>query len=141
MGLVSIADAAGLVGRDRKTLYRAIVAGRLSATVDANGAKQVDVSELMRVYGPIGVPCHKDATVAVPQDETPDATGSATDATQAKVAVLEAENAQLRARLDDKDQRLADKDRHIDDLRASIRLLENKVQKADTRPWLLRMFR
>ena len=50
-----------------------------------------------------------------------------------RMAVLEAENRQLR-------EVITAQSRHLDDLRAAIRLLENKVQKADTRPWLLRMF-
>ena len=49
----SITDAALMVGLNRKTLYRHIKEGRLSATVTATGKRQVETSELMRVYGPL----------------------------------------------------------------------------------------
>ena len=49
---VPIAEAARLTGRDRKSLYRDIKSGRLSATLGDSGTRQVAVSELLRVYGP-----------------------------------------------------------------------------------------
>ena len=132
MALVNIKTAAELVSRDRKTLYGAIKTGKLSAVLDnATGEKRIDTSELERVYGPLrqATQDKQDSheTVSTPQLKT-------TDETLMEVALLKAEIAQLR-------ERMADKDRHIDDLRSSIRLIENKVQKADKRPWLLRMFR
>ena len=123
---VTIAEAAKLVGKSRRTVYRDVSSGRLSVSHDGAGVAQVDISELIRVYGEIKGERHSVVTVQTPQRGTDDGAS--------RVTAMEVEIAQLR-------ERLADKDRHIDDLRSSIRLLENKVQKADKRPWLLRMFR
>lgn len=49
----SIAESAKLVGINRKTVYKHIRSGRLSATLSATGRRQVETSELMRVYGPL----------------------------------------------------------------------------------------
>ena len=116
---VPIAEAARLTGRDRKSLYRDIKSGRLSATLGDSGTRQVAVSELLRVYGPFrgdGDKGDTPATVAMPQPETPDAT-----AQKVRIAALEAELEQLR-------ERLADKDKNLDDLRTTIRLLEYKKE-------------
>jgi hypothetical protein len=51
MAFVTITEAAKLVRRSRRTLYRDIDNGRLSKTVDAAGATTIDTSELLRVYG------------------------------------------------------------------------------------------
>jgi excisionase family DNA binding protein len=115
MSLVSISEAAKLVGRDRKTLYRAIKEGRLSATQDATGARQVDIAELVRVFGVFTVARDSGETVSLPQTET----GQTTADLKARMAALEAENAQLR-------ERVADKDRHIEDMRQTVRLLEHQ---------------
>ena len=53
MTILSITAAALAAGLDRRTLQRAIKAGRISATVDAAGRRGVDVAELLRVYGPL----------------------------------------------------------------------------------------
>ena len=127
MALVSISEAAKLSGKDKKTLYRYIKEGKLSVTnaTDATGVKsgmrQVDVSELVRVFGAlrsIDVKNATGATVVMSQHETVNAT-----AETAKIAALEAENAQLR-------ERLIDKEKHIEDMRNTVRLLEYKPQKS-----------
>ena len=110
MSQISIAEAAKLTGKDRKTLYRYIKEGRLSATTATSGVRQVDVAELSRVFGafqPIATSGDSGETVAMPQVETPNLV--------AKLAALEAENAQLK-------ERLADKERHIEDMRNTVRL-------------------
>ncbi|WP_461175456.1 hypothetical protein [Uliginosibacterium flavum] len=125
MSQVSISEAATLVGRDRKTLYRAIKEGRLSATQTATGARQVDVSELARVFGVFPVARDSGATVPMPQDATPNETGDL----KAKIAALEAENVQLR-------ERIEDKDKHIEDMRNTVRLLGHTApKKRSWWPW------
>lgn len=117
---VSISDAARLVGRDRKSLYRDLKAGKLSATVGDSGVRQVAVSELLRVYGalaPIGDTGDSRATVSMPQPETPNATADETQILRVKLAAAEAELAQMR-------ERLSDKDKNLEDLRNAVRLLE-----------------
>jgi hypothetical protein len=51
MALVTITEAAKLVRRSRRTLYRDIDKGRLSKTVTHDGTAAIDTSELLRVYG------------------------------------------------------------------------------------------
>lgn len=48
---LSVADAARLYGKQRKTLYRHMEAGRLSYQVLGSGRRALDLSELVRVYG------------------------------------------------------------------------------------------
>lgn len=108
MTQLSIASAAKRVGRDRKTLYRAIKEGRLTATVDTTGQKQVDTAELLRVFGeltPASDRTDSRATVTTPQRETPDTT--------ARMALLEAELRHARELLAEKDARIAALDRAL----------------------------
>lgn len=113
----TITEAAILVGRDRKTLYRAIKEGRLNATLSATGQKQVDTSELLRVFGELKPASDRPdsrATVAAPQRETPDAT--------ARMALLEVELRHAR-------ELLAEKDAQIQTLNRALLLLENSAQE------------
>ena len=78
MTILSITAAALAAGLDRRTLQRAIKAGRISATVDAAGERGIDIAELIRVFGPLRVtpqstPQRQDA--AVSQDAPGDAAG------------------------------------------------------------------
>lgn len=113
MTQLSVSEAAKLVSRDRKSLYRAIKEGRLSATVDATG-KKVSTSELIRVYGelkPARDMHDSRATVATPQRETPDAT--------AQIALLQAELRHARELLESKDAQ-------IQTLNRALLLLEDR---------------
>ena len=108
MNQLSITEAAKLVSRDRKSLYRAIKEGRLTATLSATGQKVVSTSEIIRVYGelkPISDSADSRATVATPQRETPDAT--------AQIALLQAELRHARELLTEKDARIAALDRAL----------------------------
>lgn len=125
MSQVSISEAAKLVGRSRKTLYRAIETGCLSVTHNDTGARQVDISELVRVFGVFPVSSACDTTVSMPQGDTPIATAD-TSGLKAKIAALEAENVQLR-------ERIEDKNKHIEDMRNTVRLLEHTSPK--NRSW------
>jgi len=49
--LLTVAEAAKRVGKSRQTVFDKIKRGHLSATVNSNGNKVVDVSELLRVFG------------------------------------------------------------------------------------------
>ena len=51
MSIVTINEAANLVGKSIKTIYRHIESGKLSCVIDDNGRKVVDMAELVRVYG------------------------------------------------------------------------------------------
>lgn len=47
----TITEAAKLYGKQRKTLYRHIDSGRLSAGVRGDGKRVIDLAELIRCYG------------------------------------------------------------------------------------------
>lgn len=54
---ITIKEATRLTGRSRRSLYRDMGAGRLSYHLGNNGRRLVDVSELIRAYGPLeGLP-------------------------------------------------------------------------------------
>jgi len=71
---VSISEGAKLAGLDRKTLYKHIKTGRLSATKTTNNQRQVETSELERVYGQL-------ATMATPTEDKTATTGDTHDDT------------------------------------------------------------
>ena len=110
----SIATAAKLVGRSPKTIYRLVKQGFLSATLDENGKKQIDTSELLRVFGELRTGREKTEnpeTIPMSQREIPEAT--------ARMAVLEAEMRLMRELLESKDAQIAD-------LRKTVLLLEHR---------------
>jgi len=51
MAQLSVAEAATLVARDRKTLYRMVKEGKLSATLSDSRQRQIETSDLVRVFG------------------------------------------------------------------------------------------
>ena len=128
MAQVSVADAAKLVARDRKTLYRMVKEGKLSATLNNDGQRQIETSELVRVFGVLeNLNGQRDGreTDAVLQHETRLET--------ARIALLEAELRHARELLEVKNGQ-------IEDLRQSIRLLDATrtapvVQKRGFWPW------
>jgi FtsZ-binding cell division protein ZapB len=122
-----VSEAAKLVGKDRKTLYRAIKSGTLSATTDATGTTIIDLSELIRVYGKIEAGIATNATVVMPQKETPD-DAKFVASMQAEISFLKAENNQLK-------ERISDKDKHIEHIAQAMRLLENNVVNENSRWW------
>lgn len=67
MTQLTVRDAADRVGVTRQTVFKAIKEGKISATVNARGQKQIDVSELLRVYGRLQSP---DDTVGALVDKT-----------------------------------------------------------------------
>lgn len=114
MTQLSISEAAKRVGRSPKTLYRLVSQGVLSATTDENGKKQLDTSELLRVFGQLRTGREKTEnpeTVPMSQCEMDDKT--------ARMAVLEAEMRLMR-------ELLANKDEQIADLRKTVLLLEHR---------------
>ncbi len=53
---LTVRDAAEHVGVTRQTIFKQIKAGRLSATTDHRGQKQINITELLRVYGTLQSP-------------------------------------------------------------------------------------
>ena len=52
----TIDEAASLVGRTRRSLYRAMTEGRLAYGLEADGRRYIDTAELLRVYGAFDPP-------------------------------------------------------------------------------------
>ena len=52
----TIDEAANLVGRTRRSLYRAMTEGRLAYGLEADGRRHIDTTELLRVYGAFKAP-------------------------------------------------------------------------------------
>ena len=52
----TIGEAANLVGRTRRSLYRAMTEGRLVYGLETDGRRYIDTSELLRVYGAFKAP-------------------------------------------------------------------------------------
>jgi hypothetical protein len=97
MTQLTILDAAKFANRDRKSIYRAIKQGKLTATTATDGALQVEVAELIRVYGESKANFEARDSGAT---ETPPQV-AAIPADAIRLAVLETENQQLRERLED----------------------------------------
>lgn len=53
MSILSITEAAHVVGVSRRTIQRSIQTGRLSAATTATGERAIDTAELLRVFGPL----------------------------------------------------------------------------------------
>ena len=51
MTQLTVRDAADRIGVTRQTIFKYIRQGKLSATLSRDGQKQIDVSELIRVFG------------------------------------------------------------------------------------------
>lgn len=51
MAKVSVAQAADLTGKSKSTIQRALKSGRLSYSINESDEKEIDTSELERVYG------------------------------------------------------------------------------------------
>ena len=49
--VVNISEAARMASKTRRTIYKHINQGKLSATRDSKGNKGIEVSELIRLYG------------------------------------------------------------------------------------------
>ena len=52
----TIDEAASLIGRTRRSLYRAMTEGRLAYGLEADGRRYIDTTELLRVYGAFDPP-------------------------------------------------------------------------------------
>ncbi|MCL1916128.1 MAG: hypothetical protein FWG17_05420 [Desulfovibrionaceae bacterium] len=68
MAQLTISASARAVGKDRSTLKRYISAGRLSVSKSVTGQPQIDVAELMRVFGEL----KSDGGVKIPETHSPD---------------------------------------------------------------------
>lgn len=124
MSQLSIAEAARLTGKDRRTIERQMKNGRLSYTTNAAGARVLDTSELIRVFGSLSI---KDSGNVV---QTENAArhgmpyhddGQEVTALRVRLAAADAENAALK-------ERVADLKNQQEQLGTALRLLEFKAE-------------
>lgn len=108
MALVSISEAARLVGKSRRTLQRDIVAGKLSK---CDNGQKLDTSELLRVYGAFSPATNVAGESATMSQDVADM--------RVRLAALEAENAALKD--------------HLGSLKQAMLLLENKASIEETK--------
>ena len=121
--IISINEAAKLVGRSPKTLYAAIKSGKLSSVTGLDGKKSVSVSEIIRVYEVTPQDSNETAieSVKLPDLEVLEL--------RHKLDLLAQENEHLK-------QRLEDKEKNLEDLRDATKLLGNDKPK---QTWLSRL--
>lgn len=97
MAAIGISEAARLVGRDVSTLHRMMKSGRLAYTVDKQGHRRIDSSELERAFELDGM--HSTATmqhIAASHSDSAEVIALLREAVQCRDAMLE----DLRRRLD-----------------------------------------
>ena len=93
MAIVSVSEAARLVGKSRRTIQRDIAAGKLSK---CDNGKKLDTSELIRVYGSLlNAPNDADKNAHMTQDVAPHISPDVAEM-RIRLAALEAENAALK---------------------------------------------
>ncbi|MGO2243307.1 MAG: hypothetical protein ACTH5D_16265 [Halomonas sp.] len=91
MAELTVGRMAKLYGLHRSSLYEAVDKGRVSAGQNAKGQKVIDLSEMIRVYGPVP----NDTRHPTPQKQTPPDTPDSS-ALLDELRALRAEIASLR---------------------------------------------
>lgn len=122
---VSISEAARLTGKNRRTLHRHIEAGRLSVSHDASGAPQIEIVELLRVYGPLK---HAPESQAVSGGEAEAESQQTTPEAPAMPQANDLELVTLRAEVDKLQALLEAKDRHIQSLDRALLAIEHTTK-------------
>lgn len=122
MAKVSISEAARLAGISRPTIYKLMNSGKLNFTSVVKAGKTVkniDTSELIRVFGTIGnLPVATDFTVN-PEHEITQVNSPDLQRLQHEIELLQKENEGLK-------EAVASRDEHISSLRQAMLLLEHK---------------
>ena len=123
MTRVSISEAARLTGKSRTTLHRLIKTGELSTCSGERNAKMVDISELLRVFGPFDQPKNEHLTRQVPEQR------DTAPADQSEHVIR-----QLKQQIEHLNILILSKDSHIDSLKQAMLLLENHQAKLTEPP-------
>lgn len=122
MAKVSISEAARLTGKSRTTLHRLIKTGELSTCHGARNARMVDVSELIRVFGPLE---HRASEQVAEQFSEQSDTGFSVQNEQ----II----AQLKQEVEHLKTLVSAKESHIDSLKQAMLLIEH-THTGDS-PW------
>lgn len=119
MAQVTVRQAAELVGLSRQAMYRCISSGRVSATVGHDGEKQIDTTELMRVFGAL-------QTTGQSEQKAPNHPRQTTATPEQSVSVnLQMELVELRAELRIRDTQIQAQAAEIEMLKQRIEELRN----------------
>lgn len=113
MSLVNISKASLMVGKSRKTLYRKMKDGELSYKKTSDNKREIDTSELIRVFGDISQETVKGNKTSKHDENY-----------QLDMALKEIE--QLKTLIDEKNKRIQEKENYIDNLQL---LLEHQKPK------------
>lgn len=130
MAIVSVSEAARLVGKTRKTIQRHISIGKLSKVTGATGIQGIDTSELIRVYGEINQ-----------QGNSHEKKWNNTHNVSHNVADVSGDNSALKKEIELLRELLTSKDAHIESLNKAMLLLEYKsplelqAKNKDKKPW------
>ena len=111
MAQLTVRQAAEQVGVSRQTMFRKIKDGSISATVDHNGQKQIDSTELLRVFGALQTP----GAIPATGRDSPRLTRATGETALSPAVQVELER--LRLQLEFKAAELALAQQRIDELR------------------------
>ena len=132
MSIVTINEAANLVGKSIKTIYRHIESGKLSCVIDDNGRKVVDMAELVRVYG---------LDLSLIENDNKVSMADNGNGVENNIIHLEKEIELLKMLLVEKDKLLNEKDQRNADLKQALMLLEDKTKiEQPKQSWIGRLF-
>ena len=125
MSKVSISEASRLSNKTRKTIYKYIQDGLLTVSMDTQGKKVIDISELIRVFGEIEMPEYTE----VNNTEVSNNIHQVTLGSIQLIAEKDVEIARLQSLLAGKDELLNSKNDQIKTLEKSLHLLEDLTNK------------
>ena len=125
MSKVSISEASRLTNKTRKTIYKYIQDGLLTVSMDTQGKKVIDISELIRVFGEIKMPEYTE----VNNTEVSSNIHQVTLESIQLIAEKDVEIARLQSLLAGKDELLNSKNDQIRTLEKSLHLLEDLTNK------------
>ena len=132
MSIVTINEAANLVGKSIKPIYRHIESGKLSCVIDDNGRKVVDMAELVRVYG---------LDLSLIENDNKVSMSDNGNGVENNIIHLEKEIELLKMLLVEKDKLLNEKDQRNADLKQALMLLEDKTKiEQPKQSWIGRLF-
>lgn len=134
MATVSVTQAAKLAGISRSTLYRKYInTGQISVQSDRDGKKQIDTSELLRVFGTLtqlpDTSCDTPNTVSHEQPETP-VRHTLTQHTPQEIELLRQQLREAKEREQEYRDREAFYQQQIQELTGTLKLLEHKPAPA-----------
>lgn len=136
MSIVSISKASKLTGKSRQTLYKHLHNGQVSLSIDVNGLKGIDTSELIRAYGQLKI--DKLTTVQVDTtghkltkqiDNSVNIDSQRLTELEKDLALSKLKIEEQQKQLDLKQDTINAKQETIDTLKSALKLLEHRQEK------------